>query len=121
MSFFCDSDLSLKDAINYYINYVERHEGDVSFDFRNNLRIEKLDGNETLALGKANVETNTIKLRKNISIITLFHELRHLSDQWKDESNGKKYACWEYEKNYTNQMVWENQNNQTVKVQRGIH
>lgn len=121
MRFFNDSNLSLQDAINYYINYVEQHEGKVSPDFRNNLRISILEGNETLAQANANVETNTIKLRKNISIVTLFHELRHISDQWKDESNGKKYACWEYEKNYSNQMVWENQNNQTVRVQRGIH
>ncbi len=121
MSFFCDSKLSIKDAINYYINYVEQHKGKVSSDFRNNLRICILRGNETLAQGNANVETNTVKLRENASIITFFHELRHLSDQWIDASDGKKYACWDYEKNYTEQMAWENLNNQTVRVLRGIH
>ena len=42
---------------------------------------------------------DTIKLRKNISIITLFHELRHISDQWLNSDN-LYYACWEYEKDY---------------------
>ena len=122
MNFFCDSTLSLQDALNHYISYVKRHNGVISDNFRNNLKIQILTGNETRAEANANVDTLTIKLRKNISIITFFHELRHISDQWQDKNNSKKYyGCWEHETDFDKQMRFEDVKTNTVRVYRGIH
>lgn len=127
MSFFCDVNLNIdtgkemEKLIKYYIYYVKKHKGKISERFENNLRIKILEGHSTLAEANANVETNTIKIRKNSSIITLFHELTHISDQWRDFKDGKIYACWEYEKDFTAQMSWYDKNNKVVNVKRGIH
>lgn len=127
MGFFCDANLDadkgkeLEKAIKYYINYVKRHNGEISPRFENNLSIRILEGSSTLAEANANTEKNLIKLRPNISIVTLFHELRHLSDQWQDPEDGEYYGCWEYEKDYDSQMSLPNPNNKIVTVNRGVH
>lgn len=121
MSFFYDFNLDLEKALKYYIQYVKRHNGNISPEFENGLNIKILQGNSTLAQANSDVESNTIELRLENSIVTFFHELRHLSDQWVNEKNGKKYACWEYEKDFNSQMRWEDYNKKIVKVNRGVH
>lgn len=127
MSFFCDANLDVnknkevEKALKYYIDYVKRHNGKISPRFENGLKIKFLQGSSTLAEANSNVEENCISLRENPSIVTFFHELRHISDQWQDPQDGKYYSCWEYEKDYGAQMCSVPGDGHTIIIKRGIH
>lgn len=119
MNFFNDSTLSLQEAMDYYVNYVRRNNGYLSPEFLNGLKIRIIRDNSISAHANASVQTNTLNISHNCSIVTLFHELKHVSEQW--EENAKRFGNWEYENDFDGQMVLDNKNSNAIYVKRGIH
>lgn len=107
-------------AIDYFKYYVTKHGGELSERFDNNITVKIVPDNSMCALASTSLENNRIRIKKSgLSIITMFHELRHMSDQWVDPSTGNIYGCWEYEKNYGAQKGFNPDN--TIYIKRGIH
>lgn len=79
---------SVDDAKKLFIDYSLRHNCYISSDFlKCKLTVhDKLPNNQKIIL---NIGNNSIDFIKNISIIALFHELKHLADSWQDETDRK--------------------------------
>jgi len=112
---------TIEDAKELFIDYTLRHNGKISQRFRDmkvKIYTDRLP-NGSNALANANVEDNEINMKSNQSIITFFHESKHLADAWKDSSN-KWHTNWNDEHDYTKQMVYEDKDNQLVQILRGV-
>ena len=112
---------TVDEAKKYFTNYVIRNNGYLSDRFRKS-DVQIINGrlaDNSIALGNTSLEKNRIRLQPNQSIITFFHECRHLSDSWQAQ-DGKWYACWEYEKDYLRQMRWVDMENKILNVARGV-
>lgn len=112
---------SIEEAKQIFIDYTLRHKGTIN-DRLKSIKVEMYSGclpNGIKAHASTNIEQNKIRMvaGKN-SIITFFHELKHLADGWKD-SNGIWHTNWDYEDDLTAQMEWSNQQNNEVNIKRG--
>ena len=112
---------SIEQAKRLFIDYTLRHNGNIS-DRIMNTTVEiypRCLPTGSTAHANANAEKNRIRMvaEKN-SIVTFFHEFKHVADSWKGE-NGHWYPNWEYEDDYTAQMEWTDQRNKEVGIKRG--
>lgn len=112
---------SIEEAKQLFINYTRRHNGNVSERFKNTIvKIypEHLP-NGSRADANTDVKANKINMvaEKN-SIVTFFHECKHISDAWMD-SKGLWHTNWANEDDYCAQMSWSNQQNNEVNIIRG--
>lgn len=112
---------SIEEAKQIFIDYTLRHKGIIN-DRIGSAKVEMYSGclpNGSRAHANTNIEQNKIRMvaGKN-SIITFFHELKHLADGWKD-SKGNWHTNWDYEDDLTAQMEWSNQQNREVNIKRG--
>lgn len=119
---FTDESYSIDEAKQIFIDYTLRHNGDVNEKLRR-VNVEIYQGclpNGSKAQANADIGQNKIRMvaGKN-SIITFFHELKHLADGWKD-SKGNWHANWDYEDDFTAQMEWSNSQTREVNIKRGI-
>ena len=112
---------SIEEAKQIFIDYTLRHKGTIN-DRLKSIKVEMYSGclpNGIKAHANTDIEQNKIRMvaGKN-SIITFFHELKHLADGWKD-SKGIWHTNWDYEDDLTAQMEWSNQQNNEVNIKRG--
>ncbi len=112
---------SIEEAKQIFIDYTLRHNGIVNEKFKDvNVEIyQRCLPNGSKAHANTNIEQNKIRMvaGKN-SIITFFHELKHLADGWKD-SKGIWHTNWDYEDDLTAQMEYSDQQNREIHIKRG--
>lgn len=109
---------SVDDAKKLFIDYSLRHNCYISSDFlKCKLTVhDKLPNNQKIIL---NIGNNSIDFIKNISIIALFHELKHLADSWQDET-GTLHPAWVFETNYCTQLSFISGSPRMIQIDRGV-
>lgn len=109
---------SVEDAKKLFIDYSIRSNCYISSNFlKCKLTVhDKLPNNQQSIL---KIGDNSIDFVRNISIITLFHELKHLADSWQDES-GALHPAWVFETNYCTQLSFISGTPKIVQVDRGV-
>ena len=105
---------TIDEAKRLFINYTLKHGGKITnrfYDSEVKVYQERLP-NGSRALGNTNIENN--------SIVTFFHECKHLADSWRD-SSGNWHSNWDNENDMTAQMSYVNyqQNPNLIKINRG--
>lgn len=112
---------SIEEAKKIFITYTLTHGGTINDRIRS-VKVEIYPDrlpNGSKAHANASLKENKIRIIKGkMSIITFFHELKHLVDGWKD-ANGNWHTNWDYENDLTAQMEWSNQQNREVNIKRG--
>ena len=113
---------TIDQAKQLFIDYTYRHNGSIPERFSSaNVQMYS-DGlpNGSRAHANTNIEQNLIRMvRGKNSIVTFFHECKHLADAWKD-SDGNWHSNWNDENNYYAQMEYSNEKNNEVSINRGV-
>ena len=112
---------NIEEAKQLFMEYTLRHKGKISQRFKDTIvKIYPYQlPNGSRALANTNVTNNTINIREGQSIVTFFHECKHLSDAWKD-SSGNWHTNWENEEDYDAQMSYVDRENNIIDIKRGI-
>ncbi len=113
---------TIEQAKQLFIDYTNRHNGTIPERFQH-ASVQMYSGglpNGSRAHANTNIEQNLIRMvRGKNSIVTFFHECKHLSDGWKD-SEGNWHSNWNNENDYYAQMEYSNQKNDEVSINRGV-
>lgn len=112
---------NIEQAKQLFIIYTLRHNGHISERFKN-LKVRTYQNqlpNGSRAEANTNIKENKINMLAGSSIVTFFHECKHLADGWKD-SSGMWHANWENEDDYTAQMTMIDDKNNVIFINRGI-
>lgn len=112
---------NIEQAKQLFIDYTYRHKGYISERFLQS-SVKIYDGslpNYGNAHASTNIEQNIIRMvRGKNSIITFFHECKHLSGAWKD-SREIWHSDWEYENDYASLAHFTNQECTEFFINRG--
>ncbi len=113
---------TIEEAKEEFIRYALRHNSQVSKRARN-VVVKTYKGslpNGSKAFANSNAKENRINMLagKN-SIITFFHEFKHIADSWKDEK-GTWHTNWEHEDDYNAQMSYSDYRNNIIHINRGV-
>lgn len=113
---------TIEEAKEEFIRYALRHNSQVSKRARNVVVKTYKDSlpNGSKAFANSNAKENRINMLagKN-SIITFFHEFKHIADSWKDEK-GTWHTNWEHEDDYNAQMSYSDYHNKIIHINRGV-
>ena len=112
---------SIEEAKRVFIRYAVNHNAHIS-ERAKNVIVKTYKNSlpkDSRAKANANAEENRINMLKGESIITFFHEFKHIADSWKD-SKGIWHTNWENEYDYTAQMSWRDRPNNIIHIDRGI-
>ena len=103
----------IRHAVNHNAHISERAKNVIVKTYKNSLP------KGSRAKANANAEENIINMLKGESIITFFHEFKHIADSWMD-NDGKWHTNWENEYDYTAQMTWRDMHNNIIHIDRGV-
>ena len=103
----------IRHAVNHNAHISERAKNVIVKTYKNSLP------KGSRAKANVNAEENIINMLKGESIITFFHEFKHIADSWMD-NDGKWHTNWENEYDYTAQMTWRDMHNNIIHIDRGI-
>ena len=112
---------SIKEAKELFIRYAINHNAYIS-ERAKNVIVKTYKNSlpkDNRAEANANAKENRINMLQGGSIITFFHEFKHIADSWMD-SEGKWHTNWENEYDYTAQMSYSDIHNNIVRINRGV-
>ena len=112
---------SIEEAKELFIQYAVNHNSHISERAKN--VVVKMYKNSlpkgSMSKANASAEENIINMLEGGSIITFFHEFKHIADSWMD-IKGKWHTNWENEYDYTAQMSLRDMQNNIIHIDRGI-
>ena len=112
---------SIEEAKELFIQYAENHNAHIS-ERAKKVAVKTYEHSlpkDSRAEANASAEENRINMLSGGSIITFFHEFKHIADSWRD-NEGKWHTNWNNEYDYTAQMSWRDMQNNIIHINRGI-